>query len=39
VPCGIQDAGVTSLSKELGRNVPVQEVLPYAEKHLNDILG
>ena len=38
VPCGIQDAGVTSLSKELGRNVPVQEVLPYAEKHLNDIL-
>jgi lipoyl(octanoyl) transferase len=39
VPCGIQDAGVTSLSKELGCDVPVQEVLPYAEKHLNDILG
>jgi lipoyl(octanoyl) transferase len=39
VPCGIQDAGVTSLSRELGRNVPVQEVLPYAEKHLIDILG
>ena len=39
VPCGIADAGVTSLSKELGRDVPVREVLPYAEKHLGDILG
>ena len=39
VPCGIADAGVTSLSKELGRDVPVAEVLPYAEKHLTDILG
>jgi lipoyl(octanoyl) transferase len=39
VPCGIADAGVTSLSKELGREVPVQEVLPYAEKHLGNILG
>jgi lipoyl(octanoyl) transferase len=38
VPCGIADAGVTSLSKELGRNVAVQEVLPYAEKHLSDVL-
>lgn len=39
VPCGIADAGVTSLSKELGRDVPVTEVLPYAEKHLTDVLG
>jgi lipoyl(octanoyl) transferase len=39
VPCGIADAGVTSLSKELGRDVPVLEVLPYVEKHLSDILG
>ena len=39
VPCGIADAGVTSLSQELGRDVPVGEVLPYAEKHLSDILG
>jgi len=39
VPCGIADAGVTSLSKELGRDVPVNEVLPYVEKHLTDILG
>jgi len=39
VPCGIPDAGVTSLSKELRRNVPVQEALPFVEKHLSDILG
>ncbi|HZW44351.1 MAG TPA: lipoyl(octanoyl) transferase LipB [Dermatophilaceae bacterium] len=39
VPCGIADAGVTSLSQELGRDVSVREVLPYAEKHLSDILG
>ena len=39
VPCGIADAGVTSLSQELGRDVPVSEVLPYVEKHLSDILG
>jgi lipoyl(octanoyl) transferase len=39
VPCGIPDAGVTSLSKELGREVTVQEVLPHVEKHLSDILG
>ncbi|MGH4024542.1 MAG: lipoyl(octanoyl) transferase LipB [Pseudonocardiaceae bacterium] len=28
VPCGISDAGVTSLSAELGRPVPVAQVLP-----------
>lgn len=39
VPCGIADAGVTSLSKELDHEVPISEVLPYAEKHLGDILG
>src|SRR5512133_651258 len=38
-PCGIVGAGVTSLSKELGRGVTVQEVLPHVEKHLADILG
>jgi lipoyl(octanoyl) transferase len=30
VPCGIRDAGVTSLSAELGRDVGVAEVLPLA---------
>ncbi len=39
VPCGIRDAGVTSLSNELGRDVSVAEVLPVVEKHLADVLG
>ncbi len=30
VPCGISDAGTTSLSAELGRDVPVAEALPLA---------
>ena len=34
VPCGIRDAGVTSLSLELGREVSVAEVLPIVEHHL-----
>ncbi|GAA1364461.1 lipoyl(octanoyl) transferase LipB [Streptomyces beijiangensis] len=38
VPCGIRDAGVTSLSYELGREVTIAEVLPSAEKHLRDVL-
>ena len=38
VPCGIRDAGVTSLSRELGRNVSVEEVLPVMEKHLREVL-
>jgi lipoyl(octanoyl) transferase len=38
IPCGIVGAGVTSLSYELGRDVPVSEVLPHVEKHLSDIL-
>ena len=39
VPCGIADAGVTSLSRELGRDVPVTEVLPYVERHLSSYLS
>ncbi|MFF5338135.1 lipoyl(octanoyl) transferase LipB [Streptomyces sp. NPDC013181] len=38
VPCGIRDAGVTSLSYELGRDLTIAEVLPVVEKHLKDIL-
>ena len=38
VPCGIRDAGVTSLSAELGRQVTVAEVVPVVEKHLTDVL-
>jgi lipoyl(octanoyl) transferase len=38
VPCGIRDAGVTSLSAELGRDVTVAEVLPIVERHLPTLL-
>jgi lipoyl(octanoyl) transferase len=34
IPCGIRDAGVTSLSTELGRKVTVDEVAPLAEKYV-----
>ena len=39
VPCGIADAGVTSLSNELGRDVSVAEVLPAVERHLTAYLA
>ena len=39
IPCGIADAGVSSLTKEAGRPITVQDVLPYAEKHLGEVLG
>ncbi|GGK26862.1 octanoyltransferase [Pilimelia terevasa] len=39
VPCGISDAGVTSLSRELGRQVTVAEALPVVERHLPTLLG
>lgn len=34
VPCGIRDAGVTSLTSELGRPVTVADALPLLERHL-----
>jgi lipoyl(octanoyl) transferase len=39
VPCGIADADVTSLSRELGRDVTVQEVIPIVERHLSAYLS
>ncbi len=39
VPCGIADAGVTTLSLELGRDVTVAETLPLVEKHLRELLA
>ncbi|GAA2842165.1 lipoyl(octanoyl) transferase LipB [Crossiella cryophila] len=39
IPCGIADAGVTSLSAELGRQVTVAEVEPLAEKAVLDALS
>ncbi|MEU5916835.1 lipoyl(octanoyl) transferase LipB [Streptomyces sp. NPDC047141] len=38
IPCGIRDAGVTSLANELGRDLTVEEVLPVVERHLRDVL-
>ena len=37
VPCGITDATVTSLSRELDRDVTVAEVLPHLESRLADL--
>ena len=39
VPCGIRDAGVTTMSKEIGRNISVDEVANSAEIHLNRVFG
>ena len=38
VPCGIRDAGVTSLTAELGRDVTVPDARPYVEKRIVDVL-
>jgi lipoyl(octanoyl) transferase len=39
VACGIADAGVTSLSAELGRDVTTYDVIGSAEQHLTDLLA
>ncbi|SCG48271.1 lipoyl(octanoyl) transferase LipB [Micromonospora coxensis] len=39
VPCGIRDAGVTSLTAELGRPVTVADVLPVVERRLPTIVA
>jgi lipoyl(octanoyl) transferase len=39
VPCGIRDAGVTSISAELGRRVSVADVLPEVESRLAGLLA
>jgi lipoyl(octanoyl) transferase len=39
VPCGISDAGVTSLTAETGRDITVTEVAEVAERQLADVLG
>lgn len=39
VPCGIRDASVTTLSWELGRDVPVSEALPVVSAHLPMLIG
>ena len=37
IPCGISDKGVTSLSKEVGRNIPLEEVKPLLKTHLQNL--
>lgn len=39
VPCGISDASVTTLSKELGRDISIQEVLPIIKVQLDTVFG
>jgi lipoyl(octanoyl) transferase len=39
VPCGITDAGVTSLTNELGKDVSVADVLPVVERELRRVLA
>lgn len=39
VPCGISDAGVTSLTEETGRRVTTTDVLPAVEEHLRTFLA
>jgi len=38
VPCGLPDADVTSMSKELAREVTVEEVVPVVERHIYEAL-
>jgi len=39
VPCGIPDAGVTSLAVELGRDINIDEVSPIVESHMFEALS
>lgn len=39
IPCGITDASVTTLSRELSRDVTVEETAPLLERHLRDLLS
>jgi lipoyl(octanoyl) transferase len=38
IPCGIPDAGATSLTAELGRDVPVAEVIDAVEQAMREVL-
>ena len=39
VACGLPDHGVTSLTRMLGRDVPVEEVEPIAIRHLGEVFA
>ena len=38
IPCGIVDAGVTSLEQELNRSISIDEVAPLVERHIFESL-
>jgi lipoyl(octanoyl) transferase len=38
IPCGIEDASVTSMQLELGRDISIDEVAPVVEKYLYETL-
>ena len=38
IPCGFTDTGVTSMARELGRSISIDEVLPVVERHLFEAL-
>ena len=39
VPCGIPEAGVTSLANELNRKIEIEEVTPVLERHIFEALA
>jgi lipoyl(octanoyl) transferase len=39
IPCGIEDATVTSLAIELDRTISIEEVLPVIEKYMYESLA
>lgn len=39
IPCGIDDAAVTSMAQELGREISIAEVTPAVEKHISSALS
>ena len=38
IPCGIDDAAVTSMAQELSRDITIEEVIPVVEKYLTETL-
>ena len=39
IPCGFTDTGVTSMARELGREISIAEVAPVIERHLREALN
>ena len=39
IACGIADAGVTSISRQLGRTVTPEDVVPLIQKHFSTVVG